>query len=99
MQCILNPSLLFLQLSFAGRADVDLSHAASQFGEAFLELLTVVVGVGSFDFPTDLIDATLNVCRLADTFDNRAGISIDDDLLGSPKLGDADLFKIDAPAS
>ena len=51
---ILDERLPLLHLGFRGCANVDLSHAASQFGQSLLQFLTVVIAVGVFDFGTDL---------------------------------------------
>ena len=61
VQGILDASLLLLELRFAARADVDLSHAAGQLGETLLELLAVVVAVGAVDFRSNLVASALDV--------------------------------------
>jgi hypothetical protein len=46
---VLDAVLALLELDLGGRADLDDGHAAGQLGEALLELLAVVVGVGLLD--------------------------------------------------
>jgi hypothetical protein len=41
--------LALLELDLGGRADLDDGNAAGQLGEALLQLLAVVVGVGVLD--------------------------------------------------
>jgi len=43
VQGVLDSGLLLLHFDFGGRADVDLGDAAGHLGEAFFELLAVVV--------------------------------------------------------
>ena len=51
---VLDAVLLLLELHLGGRADLDDRDTAGQLGEALLELLTVVVGVGVVDLGADL---------------------------------------------
>ena len=57
---VLDAVLLLLELDLGGRADLDDRDAAGQLGEALLELLAVVVGVGVVDLLLDLVDAALH---------------------------------------
>jgi ABC-2 type transport system permease protein len=47
VQRVLDAVLLLLELDLGGRADLDHRHAAGQLGQPLLQLLAVVVGVGS----------------------------------------------------
>jgi hypothetical protein len=49
--------LLLLEFDLGGGADLDDGDAAGELGEAFLELLAVVVAVGLLDLVADLADA------------------------------------------
>jgi hypothetical protein len=57
---VLDAVLLLLELDLGGRADLDDADAAGELGEALLELLAVVVGVGVLDLGLDLGDPTLD---------------------------------------
>ena len=57
---VFEEGLALLHLRFGGGPDVDLGHAASEFGEALLEFFAVVVAVGVLDFAADLGDAPLD---------------------------------------
>src|SRR6185312_1864376 len=53
-------------------ADLDHCHAACQFGNAFLQLFTVVVGSRFLDLRADLLDTRFDVLWLAGTVDDGA---------------------------
>jgi hypothetical protein len=72
--------LLLLELDLGGRADLEDGDAAGQLGEALLELLAVVVGVGVVDLGLDLADAALQVGVGAATLDDGGLVLGDDDL-------------------
>ena len=59
-----------------------IGDAAGQLGEALLELLAVVVGVGVVDLGLDLVDAALDVVLGAGALDDRGLVLGDDDLAG-----------------
>ena len=58
---VLDAVLLLLELDLGGGADLEDGDATGQLGEALLELLAVVVGVGVVDLVLDLLDAALDV--------------------------------------
>ena len=60
---VLDAVLVLLELDLGGRADLDDGDAAGQLGEALLELLAVVVGVGVLDLGADLVDPTGDLRR------------------------------------
>ena len=62
---VLDAGLLLLHLGLGRGADVDDGDAAGELGQALLELLAVVVGGGLVDLAADLLDAALDVGRLA----------------------------------
>ena len=70
---------------FGRGSDLDDGHTAGQLGEAFLQLLAVVVTGTAFQLGPDLIDATLEVLVLAAAFDDGGGVLVDDYLLGLPE--------------
>ena len=53
---VLDAVLALLELDLGGRAGLDDGDATGRLGEALLELLAVVVGVGLLDLRTDLVD-------------------------------------------
>ena len=57
---VLDAVLALLELDLGRRARLDDGDAARELGEALLELLAVVVGVGVLDLRADLLDATLD---------------------------------------
>jgi hypothetical protein len=62
---VLDALLLLLQLDLGGRADLDHVDPTRQLGEPLLQLLTVVVGVGTLDLGLDLADAGLDLLLVA----------------------------------
>ena len=54
---VLDAVLLLLELHLGGGADLEDGDAARQLGQALLQLLPVVVGVGVLDLGLDLVDA------------------------------------------
>ena len=58
---VLDAVLLLLELHLGGGADLEHGDAAGQLGQALLELLAVVVGVGVLDLGLDLGDAAVDV--------------------------------------
>ena len=58
---VLDAVLLLLELHLGGGADLDDGNAAGQLGQALLQLLPVVVGVGVLDLGLDLVDPALDV--------------------------------------
>ena len=79
---VLDAVLALLELDLGGRADLDDGHAAGKLGEALLELLAVVVGVGLVDLGADLVDPALDLALVAGTLDDGGLVLRDDDLAG-----------------
>ena len=88
--------LLLLELDLGGRADLEDRDAAGQLGEALLELLAVVVGVGVVDLGLDLGDATVDVVLGAATVDDRRLVLGDDDLAGLTEQVERDVLELEA---
>ena len=90
-QGVLDAVLLFLQLGLGGSTHADDRHAAGQLGQAFLQLLTVVVAGAGLDLGANLVDAIL---------DRLAGARAADDggvVLGAHDLvAAAQVFQLDA---
>ena len=86
---VLDAVLLLLELDLGGGADLEDGDAAGQLGEALLELLAVVVGVGVLDLGLDLVDPALDVVLVAATLDDGGLVLGDDDPLGACRAGRA----------
>ena len=86
VQGVFDAGFLFLHLGFGRGADIDDGHAAGELGQAFLELLAVVVGGGLFDLTADLVDAALDVGALAVAFDDGGVFLVDRDALGAAEV-------------
>ena len=69
MQGIFHSGFLFLHLGLGGGANVNDGDTPREFGQAFLQLLFVVIGRGLFDLPANLIHAALDFGALAVAFD------------------------------
>src|SRR4029453_10999990 len=70
MQRILDAGFALLHLGFRGGADTDDGHTARELGQAFLELLAVVVTRGLLDLAADLGNPSLDFRALAVTLDD-----------------------------
>ena len=88
--------LLLLELDLGGRADLEDGDAAGQLGEALLELLAVVVGIGVLDLGLDLVDAALDVVFPTATFDDRRLVLGDDDPLGPAEQVERGVLQLQA---
>ena len=86
--------LLLLELHLGGGADLEDGHATRQLGEALLELLAVVVGVGVLDFGLDLGDAAGDVAAVAGAFDDGGLVLGDDDLAGLAQHVETDTIEL-----
>ena len=60
----------FLHFGLGRSAAVDLRHAASQFRQAFLQLLAIVIAVSRLHLPADLVSAALDSRLIARTSDD-----------------------------
>src|SRR6185312_16414085 len=96
VQGIFDARLLFLHLDFGRRTDLDHRHAARQLGDAFLQLLAVVVGGGFLDLRLDLLDATLDALGVAGAVDEGGVFLGDNDLLGTAEILDGGLLELQA---
>ena len=88
--------LAFLGLDFGGSADLDDGDTAGQLGQALLQLLAIVIGIGVGDLATDLSDASGHVLLGAATGHDGGLILGDDDLLGGAKHGHVDGVELQA---
>ncbi len=67
-QGVLEAVLLLFQLGLGGGADFDFGHAAGELGQALLQLLAVVGGLGGLDGAADLLDAPFHLRGVAGAF-------------------------------
>lgn len=74
--------LLLFHLGFSGSTNVDHCNSTSQFGQALLELLPIVVGVALFNLFADLVDPALDGCLVALALYNGGAVLGYVDLLG-----------------
>jgi hypothetical protein len=65
---VFDAGFLFLHLGFGAGTYVDDSDAAGEFGQAFLELLAVVIRGGLLDLAANLGNTPLDVAALAVAF-------------------------------
>ena len=86
---IFDAVLLLLELDLGGGADLEHGNATGQLGEALLELLAVVVGVGVLDLGLDLVDAAVDVGLVAGALDDGGLVLGDDDRLRPDRAGRA----------
>ena len=93
---VLDAVLLLLELDLGGGADLDHGDTAGQLGQALLELLAVVVGVGVLDLGLDLVDPALDVGVVARTFDDGRLVLRDDDLAGTAEQVEPDVLELEA---
>ena len=94
---VLDAQLLLLELNLGGCADLDHCDATGQLGQALLQLLAVVVGVGVLDFGADLLDAAVDLRLVAGTLDAGGFVLGHDDLACLAKLaGGVAVIKVGA---
>src|SRR5690606_10445415 len=99
VQGIFNTGFLLFHLDFGGGANLDHGNTASQFGQALLQLLFVVVGRGFFDLLADLRNAGFDVDLSTSAIDDGGIVLVQDDALGITQVlqsgafqGQADFF-------
>src|SRR6266487_1849438 len=96
VQCVFDAGLLFLHFSLGRSADVNDRHATGQLGQAFLQLLAIVIRRGLFDLTTDLIDPALNLRGLAESFDDRGVFLVHHNVLGAAEVVEVEGLQFDA---
>ena len=77
VQRVLDAGLGLLHLGLGAAADLDHGDAAGELGQPLLQLLAIVVAIGGLDLPLELLDAGLDVGRLAAAFDDRRVVLVD----------------------
>src|SRR5262249_27151930 len=96
VQGVVDTVLLFLHFDFGGAADLDHRNTAGELGQAFLQLLLVVVRGGFLDLRLDLGNTALDVGLLAGAVDDGGRLLGDLDALGSAEHIEADVLELDA---
>ena len=77
---------LLFDLGLGGSTDFDHSHAAGQFGQTFLKLFAVEIGIGDLDLGFELVDAGLDLVELAGAVHDGGVVFVDADALGAAHL-------------
>src|SRR5690606_8581115 len=93
---VLDAVLALLELDLGRGTRLDDGHAASELGEALLELLAVVVAVGVLDLATDLGHATLDLRGVTGTLDDGGLVLGDDDLAGTAEQVERGVLELEA---
>src|SRR5204863_4867693 len=88
--------LLLLHLGLGGSADLDDRDTAGELRKALLQLLAVEVRVGVLDLDLDLVDAALDLLRIARAVDDRAGVLRDHDATGTTQMRDLGVLELEA---
>src|SRR6185312_4448956 len=96
MHRVINAILAFPYLDFGCAAGADHRDAAGEFGQALLQLLTVVVRGGLLDLRLDLVDPRLDVGLLAGAADDGGVLLVDHHLLGATEHGKRNVLELDA---
>src|SRR5690625_4213984 len=93
---IFDAVLAFLQLDLGSGTGTNDGHTTGELGQAFLELLAVVVRVGVFDLAADLADAAGNLLGVARTLNDGRLVLGDNNLAGLTQQGDVSVFELQA---
>ncbi len=96
VQGVFDAGLLLLHVGFAGGADRNDGHAAGQLRQPLLELFLVVFALGVVDLIANLLDAVLDVRRLAGALDDRGRFLVDRDLLGAAQVLQRQVLELQA---
>ena len=94
VESVFDACFLLLHFAFSGGTDIDDGHTAGELGQAFLELLAVVIGGRFLDLAADLVHAALDISSLAVTFDDSGIILIDDDGLCAAEIRELDVSSL-----
>ena len=86
MQSIFNTGFLFLHFDLGGSANLDHCNTACQLGNAFLQLLAIVVRRRIFDLDADFIDARLDGLCVTGTIDDGAVVLVHRNTLGGTQV-------------
>src|SRR5690606_24167620 len=93
---VLDAVLALLQLDLGGGAGLDDGHTAGQLGQPLLELLAVVVGVGTLDLGADLVDPAGDRVGVTGAVDDRGLVLGDDHLAGPAQQVEGGVLQLEA---
>ena len=96
MQGVFHASLLFLHFDLGSGTDLNEGYTASELGNAFLKLFTIVVARSGFDLLTDLGDTAFDSLSVAGAVNDRRGFLGDFNALGRTQLFEGCLFEREA---
>ena len=80
---VFDPQFAVFEFRFRGRTDLNHCHAASKFGNAFLQFFLIVIRVRFFQLPANLANTFFHVRLSFPTCDNCGGVFIDRHFAGS----------------
>ena len=86
MQSVVHASFLFFHLGFGSGSDAQYCYTAGKLGQAFLQLLFVIVRSGLFHLSFDLFYAAIDGFLLSGTFADGGIFFFHDDLLGTAEI-------------
>ena len=95
-QGVFNAVFLLFDLGLGGSTDFDHGHAAGQFGQTFLQLLAVEIGIGDLDLGLELVDAGFDLVELAGAVHDGGVVFVDDHFAGVTELGDGGVLEFEA---
>ncbi len=96
MKRIFNTRFLLFHFGLGRSADMNDGHATGEFRQTLLQFLFVVIRRGVVDLTLDLLDASLDIGRLAGAFDDGRVFFVDDDLLGGAKIGQNGVLQLES---
>src|SRR5690606_26096830 len=96
VQRIVDSVRLLLDLGLGHAADADDRDAAGELRQPLLQLLLVVVRGGFLDLRLDLADARRDAWLVAGAVDDRRGVLLDHDALGTAEHVERDILQLDA---
>ena len=86
MERILHSSLCLFHFRFGGRTDGDDRDSTRNFGQSLLEFFPIILTFGGFNLSPNLLNASLNLGRIARTLNQCAGVLSDFDLLRAAEM-------------
>ena len=93
---VLDAVFALLELDLCCRTDLDDGDAASQLGEALLELFAIVIGIRLLDLRTNLVDPTRDLIWITGSLDDGRLVLGDDHLACSAEQLQAGALQFEA---
>mmetsp|Transcript_5328 Transcript_5328/g.13327 ORF Transcript_5328/g.13327 Transcript_5328/m.13327 type:complete len:276 (+) Transcript_5328:132-959(+) len=94
VECVHNPILLLVYLNFGCSSHLDHSHASRELGEAFLQLLTLVVRLSRVDTSSDELAPFIDECLVASAIEDNGVIFGNLDALACAELFGSDILDL-----